>query len=74
MYLKLFDVSTCNSVHIQCTGIAYSYITGLWAPSLRNEERLLALSCPFVRTFFFVEVHSGRIPLNLVFETVIETY
>jgi len=34
MQLKLFDVSTCISVYIQCTGVAYTYITGLWSPSL----------------------------------------
>jgi len=40
MLLKLFDVSTCNSADIRCTGIAYRYITGVWAPSSRKEERL----------------------------------
>jgi hypothetical protein len=40
MQLKLFDVSACNSIDIQCTGIAYRYIAGLWASSLRKEEHL----------------------------------
>jgi len=40
MLLKLFDVLTCNSEGIRCTGIACRYITGLWAPSGRKEERL----------------------------------
>jgi len=38
MYLKLFDVSTCNSVDIQCTGIACRYITGLWRLRLETKN------------------------------------
>ena len=56
MHLTLFYVSTFNSVGIQCTGIGYRYITGLWASSLRNEELFDPLSCPFVRTFVFASL------------------
>ena len=41
MQLKLFDVSTCNAVDIQCAGIAYRYVTGMGSPSLRKEGRPL---------------------------------
>jgi hypothetical protein len=52
MGLELLDVSKRISVNIQCTEIAYRYVTGLWAPSLRSEEHPLPPSCPFFRTLF----------------------
>ena len=73
MLHKLFDVSTCNAVDIQCTGIAYRYVTDMGSPSLRKEDSPLTFFisiCPYV---CFGEAHSGSISLNLVFETFIKS-
>jgi hypothetical protein len=59
-----------NSVHIPCTGIAYRDVTGLWAPSLRNEEGYWSSSCSFSGAFVFSEAYSACISLNLVFRTL----
>jgi len=54
MHLTLFYVSTFNSVGIQCTGIGYRYITGLWASSLRNEELFFYLCRVHLYVLFFL--------------------
>ena len=72
-YLTLFDVSTCNSADIHCTGISYRYITVLWVPFCQKRRAPLTFFMSMYPCVYFGEAHSGRISLNLVFETFIKT-